>query len=89
MDIKGVQTWNKEWINSGPTEWGGVGLDKYIVNINENYTNYIQSNSKIVETLDDLAVADTGKMGHYLTLDLPCNNKQLAVHPLSIQMPNG
>ena len=32
--------------------------------------------------MDDLAVTDTGMMGHYLTLDLPCNNKQQAVHPL-------
>ena len=39
--------------------------------------------------MDDLAVADTGIMGHYLTLELPCKNKQQAVHPLLIQMPNG
>ena len=41
--IKGGKTWNKEWINGGPTKWGGSGLDKDIVNINENYINYIQS----------------------------------------------
>ena len=39
--------------------------------------------------MDDLAVADTGIMGYYLTLDSPCNNKQQAFHPLLIQMPNG
>ena len=39
--------------------------------------------------MDNLAVADTGTTGHYLTLDLSCNNKQQAVHPLPIQMPNG
>ena len=39
--------------------------------------------------MDDLAVADMGTTGHYLTLNLPCNNKQQAGHPLPIQMPNG
>ena len=39
--------------------------------------------------MDNLAVADTSMTGHYLTLDLPCDNKQQAVHPLPIQMPNG
>ena len=39
--------------------------------------------------MDDLAVADTGKTGHYLTLDLPCNNKQQAIYLLSIQIPDG
>ena len=39
--------------------------------------------------MDDLAVADTGTTGHYLTLDLPCSNKQKDVHLLPIQMPNG
>ena len=60
-----------------------------MVNINENYISYIQSNPKLVLPMDDLAVTDTGMMGHYLTLDLPCNNKQQAIHPLPIQMPNG
>ena len=39
--------------------------------------------------MDDLEVADTGTTGHYLTLDLPCSNKQNAVHLIPIQMPNG
>ena len=39
--------------------------------------------------MDNLSVADTGMTRHYLTLDSPCDNKQQAVHPLSIQMPNG
>ena len=39
--------------------------------------------------MDNLSVADTGTTGHYLTLDLPCNNKQQYVRPLPIQMPNG
>ena len=51
--------------------------------------NYIQYNPKIVQTLYNLAVSDTGTMGHYLTLDSPCNNKQQAVHPPPIKMPNG
>ena len=54
----------------------------------DNYINYIQSNSKLVQIVDDLEVADTGKTGKYLTLYLPCNNKQLAVNPLLIQMSN-
>ena len=86
---QGGQIWNKEWRNGGPTERAGKGLYKDIVNINENYINYIQSNPKLVQTVDDLAVVDTGTAGHYLTLDLPCNNKQQAVHPLPIQIPNG
>ena len=59
-----------------------------MVNINENYINYIQSNPKLVRPMDDLVVAETGTTGHYLTLDLPCNNKRQAVHPLQIQMTN-
>ena len=39
--------------------------------------------------MDDPAVADTGTTGHYLNLDSPCSNKQQAVHPLPIHMPNG
>ena len=38
--------------------------------------------------MDDLEVADTGMTGHYLNLDLSCNNKQQAVYPLPIQIPN-
>ena len=34
--------------------------------------------------MDDLAVADTGNTGHYLTLDLPCNNKQQAFHRMNV-----
>ena len=41
LEINGGQTWNKKWINGGPTELGGTRLDKDIVNINENYINYI------------------------------------------------
>ena len=39
--------------------------------------------------MDDLEVADTGTTGHYLTVESPCKNKQQAVHPLPIQIPNG
>ena len=85
----GGKTWNREWINRGPTEWGGARLDKDIRHINKNYINYIQSNPKLVLTMDDLAVADMGTTGHYLNLDLPWSNKQKSVHPLPIQMPNG
>ena len=38
--------------------------------------------------MDNLLVADTGTMGHYLTLNLPCDNKQQDFHPLPIQMTN-
>ena len=57
--------------------------------MNENYINYIQYNPKLVQTVDNLTVVDTGTAGHYMTLDSPCDNKQQAVHPLTIQMPNG
>ena len=57
--------------------------------MNENYINYIQYNPKLVQTVDGLAVADMGTTGHYLTLDLPHDNKQLAVNMLPIQIPNG
>ena len=33
-------------------------------------------------------IMDTGTTGHYLTLNLPCDNKQQAVHPLTIQITN-
>ena len=55
-----------------------------MVNMNENYINYIQSNPKLVIPMDELAIADTGMTGHYLTLDSPLSNKQKAVHPLPI-----
>ena len=65
-----------------------MALDKDIVNINKNYISYIQSNPKLVQKLDVLSVADTGTMGNYLTLDSPCNNKQLAINTLPNHMPN-
>ena len=45
--------------------------------MNEIYMNYIQSNPKLVQTVDELAVEDTGTTGHYPTLEFPCDNKQL------------
>ena len=33
-------------------------------------------------------MADTGTTGNYPTLDLPCENKQLAISPFFIRMPN-
>ena len=51
--------------------------------------NYIQSNPKLVQTMDNLAVAYTGTKGHYLTLESPCENKQQDPYLLPIQMPNG
>ena len=59
-------------------------LDKDIVNINENYVNYIQCNPKLVLSVEDLAAEDTVTTGRYLTLDSPCSNKQKAFHPLPI-----
>ena len=75
MNIKGGQTCNKNWINGGPTKWGGAGLDKEKVIINENYNNYIQYNPKLVRTVYELSVVDKETTGHYLTLDLPYKNK--------------
>ena len=74
---------------AGQPSEGGAILDNNIVDINENYINYINSNPNIVHKLDELVVVDTGTTGHYLTPDSPCNNKQLAVIPLPIRMPNG
>ena len=50
--------------------------------------NYIQSNPKLVRKVDETAVEDTGTTGNYLTLELPCNSKQLAVNNLPIRIPN-
>ena len=58
-------------------------------NMNENYINYIQSNTKLVRQMDDIAVADTGTTGNYQTLESPCNSKHQAVNPLPIQIPKG
>ena len=66
-----------------------MGLDKDIVNISENYINYIQSKPKLVLSVEDLAVADTGTTGHYPTLNLPLSKKIKAIHPLPIHMTNG
>ena len=60
-----------------------------MVNIIENYIIYIQSDPKLVLSVEDLAVADTGTTGNYLILNLPCTNEQKSVHPLPIQIPNG
>ena len=46
----------------------GAGLDSYIVDINENYINYTNSNPKLVNKVDELAVIDTGMTGRYLNL---------------------
>ena len=66
-----------------------MGLDKDIVNINENEINYIQSNHKRVQTVDELAVADTETTEHYLTLASPCENEELDINTLPIRMPSG
>ena len=84
----GGKTWNKECINEGPTEWWGAGLDKDLFNMNENYINYIQSNPKLVLSVEDTSVADTGTTENCLTLNSPCTNKRKAIHPLPMQMPN-
>ena len=34
-------------------------------------------------------IADTGTKGNYLTLESPCENKQVARVPLTIRMSNG
>ena len=38
--------------------------------------------------VDELAVADTGITGNYMTLDAPCDNNKISVSPLPIRMPN-
>ena len=53
----------------------GVQLDKDVVNNIENYINYIHSYPKLVQTVDEISVADTGMTGHYLTLEFPCEKK--------------
>ena len=57
--------------------------------MSENYINFIQSNPKLVQTVDGLAVEDTGTTVHYLTPNLPCDNKKLAINLLPTRMPNG
>ena len=57
--------------------------------MNENYINYINYNPELVHKVDGLEVTDTGTTGNYLTLDLPCDNKQISVIPLPIRMLNG
>ena len=57
--------------------------------MNESYINDINSNPKLVHTVDELSMADTGTTGNYLTLDLAYNNKKLETILLPIRMPNG
>ena len=83
--------WRRGWIprkenngtrigsTAGQPREGGAGLDNDIVDTNEKYINYINSNTKVVHTVDELSVSDTGMIGHYLTLDSPFDNKQLAI----------
>ena len=78
---QGVDQWRANRVK------GGV-LDNDIVDIDENYINYNNSNPKLVHKADELAVEDTGMTGNYLTLYSPCNIKQLAVIPLPTCMPN-
>ena len=49
METKGGKKWHKYWINGVPTEWGGEGLDNDIVDMNENYVNYISYNPLYVK----------------------------------------
>ena len=85
-----TKNWQRGWIRKkenygkriGSTadqmsEGGRAGLDSNIVYTNENYINHINYNPKIVKEtdVDELAVADTGTTGYYLTLDSPCDNK--------------
>ena len=88
MDTKWGKTWKKDWINGGPNKWGGAGLDKDIVNIKENSINYINYNPKLLQTVYELSVKDTGMTGNYLSLDSSCKNKQLAISPIPICMLN-
>ena len=64
-----------------------VQLDKDVVNIIENYINYIHSYPKLVQTVDEISVADTGMTGHYLTLEFPCE-KKLAISLLPTCISN-
>ena len=67
-----------------------VRLDSDIVDINGNYINYINYNTKIVKEtdVDALDVTGTGTTGHYPTLDCPCDNTKSAVISLPIRMAN-
>ena len=58
--------------------------------INNIYTNYINYNPKLLKEteVDKLAVADTGTIGYYLTLDSPCDNNIIAFILLPIRMTN-
>ena len=90
LDNKGGRQWTKDWVNGGPTKWGGAILDSYVVDINKNNITYINYNPKLVEVtnVDELEITDMGTTGQYLTLDYPCDNKKTAVIPPPIRMPN-
>ena len=91
MYTKGGKQWNKDGINSRPTEWGGAVLNSDIAYINENYINCINYNPKLVKETDvgKCTVTDTVTTGHYMTLDSSYNNSKIVVIPLPIHMPNG
>ena len=63
-------------------------MDNDIVDIHENCINNISYNTKLVNKVDELAVADMGATVHYLTLDSTCDNKKIAVITLPIQIPD-
>ena len=38
---------------------------------------------------DTEAIADTGTTDHFLKEGAPCDEKEIATHPIEIEMPNG
>ena len=56
----------------------------------DNNINIIDTTNTITHNnVDNLAAADSGTSGHFLKSTSPCVNKQTAIKPLGIRMPDG
>ena len=51
LDTKVGKTQNKDWINGRSIKKGGAVIDNDIVDINDNYINYINYNPKLVQDI--------------------------------------
>ena len=76
----GRKMWNKCW-----DKWWNV-CDKLV----DNNINIIGTTNTIPHNynVDNLAAADSGKLGYFLKSNSPCVNKRTAINPLGICIPD-
>jgi hypothetical protein len=63
---------------------GGVWIDNICKSQFMNYINYTPSNKT-----SPPSILDSGTTGNLLAFDAPCVNKQIAVAPMEVKLPDG